>query len=111
MNITQNAIGTKEEIELDDVSNGMQFPPDIENDDQLSVYDSRNLKIMRYTHDDSREIGKNNLRLEKFSSASHGNDVSFGYNLPMFQKPYGCYSCVQNSTELRTVMVDGQEYN
>ena len=89
----------------------MQFPPGIENDDQLRVYDQRNLKVMSYTHEKSETLGGNKLRLEKFSSSSHGDNISFGYNLPLFQKPYGCYGCIQNTTELRTVRVDNQQYN
>jgi hypothetical protein len=45
--------------ELRQVSYGMQFPPEIENDDQLKVYDQRNMKVMTYSHSESQEIGAN----------------------------------------------------
>lgn len=37
--------------ELNGVSAGMQFPPDIQDDDQLRVYDARTLKVVTYNHD------------------------------------------------------------
>lgn len=42
--------------ELDDVSYGMQFPPFIEEDDQLRLYDARNLKVMTYSHQESKTL-------------------------------------------------------
>ena len=75
------------------------------------MYDQRNLKVISYTHEESKTIGGNDLRLEKFSNENHGDDVSFGYNLPVYQKPYGCYGCIQNTTELRSVKVDNEVYN
>ena len=66
---------------------------------------------MTYTHDSSDTLGDDELRLEKFTSVNHGDDISFGYNLPLYQKPYGCYGCIQNTTELRTIRVDDQQYN
>jgi len=54
--------------ELDDVSYGMQFPPYIEEDDQLRMYDARNLKVMTFKHQESSTLGgeKGALRIEKF---------------------------------------------
>lgn len=89
----------------------MQFPPGIEIDDQLRIYDQRNLKVMTYKHEESQTLGDDELRLEKFSSDSHGKDVSFAYNLPMFQRDYGCYGCYQDPSELRTILIDNVEYN
>jgi len=48
--LTDSTLSTSEK-ELDGVSAGMQFPPDIQEDDQLRLYDQRNLKIMTYNHD------------------------------------------------------------
>jgi len=87
VNVTQQStkLGIDSQ-ELKDVSNGMQFPPGIENDEQLRIYDQRNIKVMTYKHEESQTLtgDGNDLRLEKFTSESHGNDVSFAYNLPMF---------------------------
>lgn len=46
----------------------MQFPPDIEDDDQLKVFDQRLLKVMQYTHDSSSSVGDDDLRIDKFTS-------------------------------------------
>jgi len=112
VNVTQQStkLGIDKQ-ELSDVSNGMQFPPGIEIDDQLRIYDQRNLKVMTYKHEESQTLGDDELRLEKFSSDSHGKDVSFAYNLPMFQRDYKCYGCYQDPSELRTIKVDSVEYN
>ena len=53
------------EKELNGVSAGMQFPPDVQEDDSLRVYDPRLLKIASYSHEESQTLG-DNLPLEKY---------------------------------------------
>lgn len=65
---------------------------------------------MTYNHDESQTLG-DNLPLEKYQATSHGDEISFGYNLYLYSKPYGCYNCVQNPEEQRDIRIDGQSYN
>lgn len=91
----------------------MQFPPYIEEDDQLRLYDARNLKVMTFKHQESSNLGddKSGLRVEKFEATSSANDISFAYNLPLYEKPLDCYGCTEYAEDLRTVKVDGGQYN
>jgi len=36
-------------------------------------------------------IGNDDLAIEKYVATNHGNDIGFGFNQFVFQKPYGCY--------------------
>ena len=109
VNITQNDPKSSEsQAKLKKVSSGMQFPPGISTDDQLHVYDSRNIKVMSYTHDDTTDV--DDLRLEKFKATNHGGDVGFAYNLPLYSEARNCYGCQVNPEELRNVKLDNQEY-
>jgi len=99
--------------ELNAVSGGLQFPPNIEEDDQLKIYDQRNIKVVPYTHQSSSSLksgDKNELQVDTFAGMSHGDNVGFAYNLPVFEKPYGCFGCYQNPDEFRSVQVDGNQY-
>lgn len=73
---------------LNEISVGMQFPPFIETDDQLRTYDTRNIKINTYIHEKSSTIGDDELKIEKFSQNSYGGDISFAYNLPVYETGY-----------------------
>ena len=88
----------------------MQFPPNIETDDQLRVYDSRNLKLATFTHESSEKIGSSDLRVDKYKGLDYGDDISFGFNLPLYQKAQGCYGCNLNSEEQRTIYIDDVEW-
>ena len=60
-------------------------------------------------HVESETLGKHKLRLEKFSSQGHGGDISFAYNLPLYETAYQGYG----SNELldnRKVTVDDEDY-
>ena len=96
--------------ELRQVSNGMQFPPDIKTDDQLKIYDQRNIKISSFSHSESKSIGGNDLKLEKYSSDNFGESTGFAYNLPTFEKARGCYQCYFDATTWLNVTVGGETY-
>lgn len=51
------------------------------------------------------------LNLEKYEATNHGDDIGFGYNLYLYSKPYGCYSCYQNPDEKRDIKIDGKTYD
>lgn len=86
----------------------MQFPPFIETDDQLRTYDARNIKITTYQHSESSTLGDDELRIEKFEAESHGGDIEFAYNLPLYETPYQGFDYTDLST--RDVSVDGKSY-
>lgn len=98
------------EKELSSVSAGMQFPPAIEDDDQLRVYDPRTLKVMTYNHDESMTLGSDDLALESYVATNHGDSIGFAYNSYVYSKPYGCYNCYQIESEKRDVRIDGVMY-
>ncbi len=96
-----------EEQELKDVSGGMQFPPLMDSSSQLRVFDPRNVKVATYRHDSEQSLGNDlELRIDKYVGTSFGDDISFGFNLPLYQKPYGCYGCNLNADEQRKIMVN-----
>ena len=72
--------------QLDGVSAGMQFPPGIEDDDQLRVFDSQSIKIITYNHEKSTSIGKKfgKLPLEKYKASSFGGNIGFSRNLYLY---------------------------
>ena len=87
----------------------MQFPPFIETDDQLRTYDTRNIKINTYIHEKSETIGSDELRIEKFSSNSFAGDISFAYDLPLYETGYKGYGS-NELVEGRVIKVDGATY-
>lgn len=109
LNITQSdsKISFKEQ-ELKDVSNGMQFPPLMESQNQLRIFDPRNIKVATYLHDSTKYLGNLlKLELEKYVGTSFGDDISFGFNLPLYEKAFGCYGCNLNADEQRKVIING----
>ena len=96
---------------LADVTGGMQFPPLMDSSSQLRVFDPRTVKIATYRHENSMTLGNDEqLNVEKFVGTSFGDDISFGFNLPLYEKPYGCYQCNLNADEQRKIYVNGDEW-
>lgn len=89
----------------------MQFPPLMDSDSQLRVFDPRTVKIATYRHDSSQQLGDDlELSVDKYVGTSFGDDISFGFNLPLYEKPYGCYQCNLNADEQRKLYVNGTEW-
>ncbi len=95
---------------LNSVSAGMQFPPDIQSDDMLNIYNQRIVKIESFTHSKSSSIGNEDLTIESFTGVNYGDDIGFAFNLPLFEKSSNCYDCNINPDELREVQIDGSDY-
>ena len=88
---------------MDDVSAGMQFPPHVDQDDMLKIYNQRIVKVNTYTHADSETIGGQDLTIDQFTGINFGDDVGFAFNLPVFEKSNHCFDCAQDETELRAI--------
>lgn len=50
------------------------------------------------------------MPIDKYVATNHGDDISFGFDLYLFQKAYKCYGCADDEEELRNVKVDGAAY-
>ena len=77
------------------VSEGLVFPP-MSKDETLRVFDQRNIQVMNYTQTQESDLGGDGLKVVSFKGTSHGNDVGFAFNLPVYEKPFKCYGCQQN---------------
>ena len=73
-------IGMKNAVWLDGASNGMQFPPFVDTDSTLSIFDSRNIQKVSYKHSGDSTVGDSDVTLSKFTAASFGEDVGFAFN-------------------------------
>lgn len=56
-------------------------------------------------------MGDNKLAIETYIGTSYGDNVEFAFDLPLYAMSYGCYDCSLNPDELRTIEVDGKQYN
>ena len=90
--------------------NGMQFPPFVDTDSPVEVYDSRLVKIVEYSHSDDDHVDGSDVTLSKFRASQFGGDVGFAFSQDFFEQAYGCGDCTNNSTDTRIVKVDGSEY-
>jgi len=90
--------------------NGMQFPPFVDTDSPVEVYDSRLVKIVEYAHTDDGHVDGSDVTLSKFKASAFGGDVGFAFSQDFFEQAYGCGDCTNNGTDARIVKVDGSEY-
>ena len=78
---------------LEGSSNGMQFPPFVDTDSTLTVYDSRLVQKMTYKHSGDSSVPDSDVTLSQFTATSFGEDVGFAFNQYFMEKAYGCGGC------------------
>lgn len=91
-------------------SNGMQFPPFMDENIPIMVYNERNIEVDTYTHVSSEKIGSNSLQVDQFTCPwSANNYIGFAFNQDFWETSYMCGSCLADG-ETRAFTVDGQPY-
>jgi len=91
-------------------SNGIQFPPFMDENVPIMVYNERNIEVNTYTHVSSSKIGSNSLQVDQFTCPwSAINYIGFAFDQDFWEASYMCGSCAPYG-ETRTFTVDGQQY-
>ena len=85
----------------------MQFPPFVNTDEDLQVYDARLVQKVSYHHDGQSSVKGSDVTLAKFKAKQWGGSVGFAFDQDFYEHAYGCGDCTNNSTDTRVVKVDG----
>lgn len=90
-------------------SNGISFPPNDDENDNVVVYDNRLVKLVNYDKMETTYIGDDDLKLEKHKSSSFAGDLSYIFNFDIFEQSLGCGNCDDLSASVQ-ISVDGTPY-
>ena len=102
-------IGMKNADWFNGASNGLQFPPFLNTDSDIQVFDNRLVKKVTYSHSDDSTIADSDVTVSQFDCKEFGGDVGFAFGQSFEEHAIGCGDCTVSS-DTRVVTVDGSEY-
>ena len=91
---------------LDDVSYGMQFPPNMDQG-KIKAFNERTIDIEEFQYDSESKLDGTELTLYKYTTPYWPGSLQYSVSLPTTEKPFGCYGCDRLTSETRTLKVNG----